>query len=78
MRRYRTPRFAAAAAFAALLLLSTVSAHAAGLAVYPPVIALESARDPQRATAVFTREDGVSLDVTAQAGVHIEPATLAK
>jgi len=75
--RLRVLRAAAAIAFAASL-LPEVPVNAAGLAVYPTAIALESARDPQRATAVFTRDDGVSLDVTAQAEVRIEPATLAK
>ncbi len=64
-------------ALAALLLLPS-AARAAGLAVYPSAIALESARDPQRATAVFTQDNGVSLDVTAKTEVRIEPATLAK
>ncbi len=68
----------AAILIAALALLPSGIAHAVGFAVYPPRIALESARDPQRAAAVFTQDDGVSLDVTAQATVAIEPATLAK
>jgi len=62
----------------AALVVAPSAALAAGFAVYPPRIALESARDPQRAAAVFTQDDGVSLDVTAQTTVAIEPATLAK
>jgi hypothetical protein len=77
MRNFSVKRIGLWAA-GALALGSAAGAHAAGLAVFPPAIALESARDPQRATAVFTKDDGVTLDVTAQAEVRIEPPAIAR
>ncbi len=78
MTRFIALRGTAATIVAMLAVVAAAPARAAGLAVYPPAIALESARDPQRATVVFTKDDGVSLDVTATTEVRIEPATLAK
>jgi hypothetical protein len=44
-------------------------AHAGSLAVYPPDAQLENVRDLQGIAAVWTREDGVTMDVTATAQV---------
>lgn len=53
-------------------------AHAQSLAVYPSAIQLDNARDPQRLVAMWTRADGVTIDVSAQATVAMEPANLAE
>jgi hypothetical protein len=53
---------------AALLCLFAGMAGAQ-LAVYPEKAQLDHAADPQRMTVVFTRDDGVTLDVTQQAEV---------
>lgn len=52
-------------------------AAAATLTVYPPAIQLDNGRDPERMIAVVTREDGVTLDVTAQAQVTLADPALA-
>lgn len=48
------------------------------LAVYPPDIHLRTAADSQRFIVVGTREDGVTLDVTAQAEVRLEDERLCR
>lgn len=63
---------------AALLALAAPRAGAdAALAAYPPEVQLDNARDPQRLIAMVTRPDGVTLDVTAEAEVAVEPPGLA-
>lgn len=57
---------------------STLGAHAGSLAVYPPDAKLEDARDLQGVTAVWTRDDGVTLDVTAQSTVAFSAEGIAK
>lgn len=54
-----------------------VPARAATLSVYPPAVQLDSARDAQRLVVTLRRDDGVTLDVSAQATMVVEPATLA-
>ena len=50
-------------------LLAASAAHAGSLAVYPPDAKLEDARDLQSVVAVWTRDDGITLDVTAQSTI---------
>jgi Protein of unknown function (DUF1549)/Protein of unknown function (DUF1553) len=61
-----------------LSLLVSAAAYPAGLTVYPEKIQLDNARDPHRLVAVQFREDGVTRDVTSEAKITIEPATLAQ
>ena len=61
-----------------LLVFAATAAHAQSLAVYPAAVQLDNARDPQRLVAMWTRPDGVTLDVTAQATVAMDPAGLAE
>lgn len=64
-----------------VLFLAVVGqAHAgtkAALHVYPDKVALESARDPERLVVVVERPDGVTLDVTREATIAVEPPELA-
>lgn len=53
------------------------SAQGQSITAYPPVLQLDSARDSQRFVVIYQREDGVTLDVTAQSTITLEPATLA-
>lgn len=53
-----------------------VPANAQTLSVYPESIQLDHARDLQRFTIVATRPDGVTLDVTSEATVRVEPPEL--
>ncbi|MBI1320374.1 MAG: DUF1549 domain-containing protein [Candidatus Hydrogenedens sp.] len=53
------------------------AAQAQQLAVYPPDANLENIRDIQGVVLQYTRPDGVTLDVTAQAQAALEPAGLA-
>ncbi len=62
---------------AGMLGLAAAPAWAASLAAFPPKVQLDNARDPQRMIVVKTRDDGVTLDVTKDAVIRIEPATLA-
>jgi hypothetical protein len=48
------------------------------LAVYPPDIHLRTAADSQRFIVVATRQDGVTLDVTAQADVRLADERLCR
>jgi len=48
------------------------------LNVYPPDISLNTKADHQRFVVVATRDDGVTLDVTAQAAVKLVDANLCK
>ena len=70
-------RFLTCSAFFFVAFFASVS-HAQSLAVYPSAVQLDNARDPQRLVAVWTRADGVTIDVTAQATVAMEPANLAE
>jgi hypothetical protein len=51
---------------------------ASALSVYPPSIQLETARDSQAVVAKFTRPDGITVDVTAQAQFALSNPALAK
>ncbi len=62
---------------AAGCLLGSAAAAADSLAVYPPQANLEHAEDGQRMIAVLTRDDGVTLDVTAEAQVSFSAEGLA-
>jgi len=57
------------AALGLSLVASSGAAFAGSLAVYPPDAKLEDARDLQSVVAVWTRDDGVTLDVTQTATV---------
>src|SRR5262245_37613749 len=48
------------------------------LSVHPPDISLNTKSDLQRLVVVATRDDGVTLDVTAQAAVKLVDASLCK
>jgi Protein of unknown function (DUF1549)/Protein of unknown function (DUF1553)/Bacterial Ig-like domain (group 2) len=48
------------------------------LAVFPPGIQLDSARDAQAVIAKFTRPDGITVDVTAQSQFTLSNPALAK
>ncbi len=61
----------------AMAALFSSAAHAQSLSVFPPAIQLDNGRDTQRVIVVLTREDGVTVDVTAQSQVAIEPAGIA-
>jgi hypothetical protein len=52
--------------------------EAAKLAVYPPDVQLNTSRDSQSYIALFTRPDGVTLDVTKQAKATLADAALAR
>ena len=52
-----------------LMALLVSSAQAASIAVYPSEARLEHQLDTQRLTVVLTRDDGVTVDVTAQASL---------
>src|SRR4051794_27574553 len=49
-----------------------------GLAIFPPDINLESARDTQSIVAKYTQPDGVTRDVTAQCKFELANPALAK
>src|SRR4051812_42576871 len=51
---------------------------AQSLAVYPPDVNLETARDRQSFVVQFTQPDGITRDVTAQAKVRLADPKLAK
>jgi hypothetical protein len=57
------------ASLALSILTGSGAAFAGSLAVYPPDAKLEDARDLQTVVAVWTRDDGVTLDVTQAATV---------
>ena len=68
----------------AFLVLVTVAQAFAGqpeptptLAVFPPAVQLDNARDPQRIVIVKTLPSGVTVDVTAGSQIAIEPPSLA-
>src|SRR5437660_167927 len=48
------------------------------LAIYPPDINLSTKADSQRFIVVVTRDDGVTLDVTAQAAVKLVDSKLCR
>lgn len=56
----------------ASIALPTVSAWGGTLSVYPPDAKLEDSRDLQGMVALWTRDDGVTVDVTGQAAVAFE------
>jgi hypothetical protein len=68
------------ALFAALSLAAPAWAEPAitTLNVYPPDISLDTKADLQRYVVVATRDDGVTLDVTAQAAAKVVDANLCK
>lgn len=49
-----------------------------GLAIFPPDVNLETARDTQSIVAKYTQPDGVTRDVTAQCRFELANAALAK
>ncbi|MDB5321289.1 MAG: hypothetical protein JWN40_2920, partial [Phycisphaerales bacterium] len=51
---------------------------ASGLAIFPPDINLETARDTQSIVAKFTQPDGVTRDVTGQCKFELANPALAK
>ncbi len=55
-----------------------VADEAAKLVVYPPDVQLNTSRDSQAYIALFTRPDGVTLDVTKQAKAALADAALAR
>ncbi|MBI4556085.1 MAG: DUF1553 domain-containing protein [Candidatus Hydrogenedentes bacterium] len=61
-----------------LVVLGAIAANATTLAVYPSEVHLDSGRDVQRLIIVETRDDGVTSDVTANAGLSFAPEGLAK
>jgi hypothetical protein len=72
--KFFVPLFAFAALIATILtpyLIANPSAPApssppSALAIFPPAVQLDSARDVQTLVAKFTRPDGITVDVTAQ------------
>ncbi|MFP6584193.1 MAG: DUF1549 domain-containing protein, partial [Candidatus Hydrogenedentota bacterium] len=60
-----------------LIAMNTGLATADTLSVYPPKIQLDHGRDAQRLVVTLRRDDGVTLDVSAEATMAVEPATLA-
>jgi len=74
MRKHASNAFVLAPLVA--LAASAGAAEIASLAVYPPDVALTTARDSQRFLVVATRGDGVTEDVTHQAEIAIENASL--
>lgn len=77
--KFRSALFQPLAAFAlaAAAALSCLSAAAQELAVYPPDAKLENVRDIQGFAVVFTRPDGVTLDVTDVAQVAFDTPGIA-
>lgn len=63
---------------ATLLAACALPAWAGTLAVYPPDAKLENVRDPQGVVAVWTRDDGVTIDVTQQATVTFSAEGIAE
>jgi hypothetical protein len=69
------------AAVAATLLcgaLAQAQSPVTGIAVYPPDVNLSFQQDRQKFVVVATREDGVTLDVTAKAQVALADGALAR
>lgn len=64
----------------ALMLAGTALAEpkVASIAVYPPDVQLNTKADLQRFVVVATRDDGVTLDVTAQASVKLAAEGIAR
>lgn len=58
--------------------LAAITAGAAELRAYPAQVAIDSTRDPHRLIVIQTRDDGVSMDVTAASEIRIEPSNLAE
>ncbi|MEX2175572.1 MAG: DUF1549 and DUF1553 domain-containing protein [Pirellulaceae bacterium] len=77
----KTSRFVPAVALV-VAALATVSAQAepaiTAINVYPPDIQLNTKADLQRFVVVATRDDGVTLDVTAQAAARLVDAKLCR
>ncbi len=58
--------------------LSFTTAQADLLTSYPAKVQLDNARDLQRFSIVYQRDDGVTVDVTKDATMALEPANLAE
>ncbi len=63
---------------AAFISLNSGIVHADSFTSYPTKVQLDNARDLQRFTFVHTRDDGVTLDITKEVKVVLEPANLAE
>lgn len=57
--------------------LLSVAAFGDSISVYPAKVQLDHGRDHQRFVVVYQRDDGVTMDVTAQSVIALEPAALA-
>lgn len=58
--------------------LAQAQSPVTGIAVYPPDVNLSFQQDRQKFVVVATRQDGVTLDVTAQAQIALADAALAR
>lgn len=73
-----TARLLITAALAWSLAAAAEAANLTGLAVYPPDVNLNTRLDFQRLVVVATRDDGVTLDVTKEAGVKLADGRFAR